>query len=129
MSQGNGYKPNDCGQVTILVLALAMALLTSLPLLGGVSKLIITQQRLNAAADSSALAGAMELEFNQNKACESALNFKDDFADAAMTCEATANQIRVSLRWQNTDFPLRYLLPNLVAIATAGTTDSLENMP
>lgn len=129
MSQDIKRIPNDCGQVTILVLALAMALLSSLPLLGALSKLVITQQRLNSAADSSALAGAMELEFNQNKACETALNFKDSLSDGVMTCEATANQIRVSLRWQNTDFPLRYLLPNLVAIATAGTTDSLENMP
>lgn len=129
MSLDSERQPNDAGQVTILLLALALALLSSLPLLGAISGLIITQQRLNSVADSSAIAGAMELEFNQNQACETALNFKDNFADAVMTCEATEKRIKVTLRLPNTDFPSNFLLPNLVAIAIAGTTESMGYMP
>jgi hypothetical protein len=129
MSPDNRCQPNDAGQVTILLLALTLALLSALPFLGAISGLIITQQRLNSVTDASAIAGAMELEFNQNQACETALNFKVNFADAVMTCEETQNRIKVTLQLPNTDFLSNFLLPNLVAIATAGTTESMDYMP
>jgi secretion/DNA translocation related TadE-like protein len=119
----------DSGQVTILLLALALAILSALPILTALSQLVITQQRLNAAADASALAGALELEFNQNQACDIARNFKVNFPSSTMSCQVSESIIEVELKLPNTYFPTRYLWPNLVATATAGIAQPTEPMP
>jgi secretion/DNA translocation related TadE-like protein len=127
-----GIKPqaiNDSGQVTILLLALALAILSALPILATISQLVITQQRLNATADASAMAGALELEFNHGQACASASNFKMNFPSSIMSCQASESLIKVELELPNTCFPTRFLLPNLVAIATAGIAQPMEPMP
>jgi secretion/DNA translocation related TadE-like protein len=127
-----GIKPpaiNDSGQVTILLLALALAILSSLPMLATISQLVITQQRLNATADASAMAGALELEFNQVQACASARNFKTNFPSSTMSCQASDSMIKVELTLPNTYFPTKFLLPNLVASATAGIAQPMEPMP
>ena len=127
-----GIKPqeiNDSGQVTILLLALALAILSALPILATISQLVITQQRLNATADASAMAGALELEFNQGQACETARNFKMNFPSSTMSCQASESLIKVELKLPNTYFPTRFLLPNLVASATAGIAQPMEPMP
>ena len=113
-------KVNDSGQASILMLALVLALLSSLPILGSISQTLVKQQRLNAAADSSALAGARELEFNQLQACELAQDFKVDFPSSAMSCEATRSKIKLVLTLPNTSSPMKYLFPILEATATAG---------
>ena len=120
---------NDSGQVTILLLALVLAILSSLPMLATISQLVITQQRLNATADASAMAGALELEFNHGQACESARNFKMNFTSSTMSCQASESLIKVELKLPNTYFPTRFLLPNLVASATAGIDQPIEPMP
>lgn len=120
---------NDSGQVTILLLALALAILSSLPMLATISQLVITQQRLNATADASAMAGALELEFNHDQACASARNFKMNFPSAIMSCQTSESLIKVELKLPNTYFPTRFLLPNLVASATAGIAQPMEPMP
>lgn len=120
---------NDSGQVTILLLALALAIFSVLPILATMSQLVITQQRLNATADASALAGALELEFNQNQACDTALNFKMNFPSSTMSCQASESIIKVELTLPNTYFPMKFLLPNLVASATAGIAQPMEPMP
>lgn len=122
-------RANDSGQVTILLLALALAILSVLPILATISQLVITQQRLNATADSSALAGALELEFNHNQACDVALNFKINFPSSIMSCQASESLITVEIRLPNTYFSTKYLLPNLVASATAGIAQPDEPMP
>ena len=127
-----GIKPpaiNDSGQVTILLLALLLAILSALPILATISQLVITQQRLNATADASAMAGALELEFNHGQACETARNFKINFPSSIMSCQASESLIKVELKLPNTYFPTRFLLPNLVAIATAGIAQPMEPMP
>ena len=120
---------NDSGQVTIMLLALVLAILSSLPMLATISQLVITQQRLNATADASAMAGALELEFNQGQACETARNFKMNFPSSTMSCQASESLIKVELKLPNTYFPTRFLLPNLVASATAGIAQPMEPMP
>ena len=120
---------NDSGQVTILLLALALAILSSLPMLATISQLVITQQRLNATADETAMAGALELEFNHGQACASARNFKMNFPSAIMSCQTSESLIKVELKLPNTYFPTRFLLPNLVASATAGIAQPMEPMP
>ena len=120
---------NDSGQVTILLLALVLAILSSLPMLATISQLVITQQRLNATADASAMAGALELELNHGQACASARNFKMNFPSAIMSCQTSESLIKVELKLPNTYFPTRFLLPNLVASATAGIAQPMEPMP
>ena len=120
---------NDSGQATILLLALALAILSALPILATISQLVITQQRLSATADASAIAGALELEFNQDQACDTARNFKMNFPSSTMGCEASETLIKVELTVPNTYFPTRYLLPYLVATTTAGIAQPMEPMP
>ncbi len=113
-------KVNDSGQASILMLALVLALLSSLPILGSISQTLVKQQRFNAAADSSALTGARELEFNHLQACELAQDFKVDFPSSTMSCEATRSKIKLVLTLPNTSSPMKYLFPILEATATAG---------
>ena len=120
-------KVNDSGQVTILMLALVIALMSALPILGSISQTLVKQQQLNAAADSSALAGALELEFNQPQACEVARDFKVDFPSSTMRCEATSSKIKLVLRLPNTSSPMKYLFPILEATATAGIAQPMTD--
>ncbi|MCF8553663.1 MAG: hypothetical protein K9F97_02210 [Candidatus Nanopelagicales bacterium] len=120
-------KVNDSGQASILMLALVLALLSSLPILGSISQTLVKQQRLNAAADSSALAGARELEFNQLQACELAQDFKVDFPSSAMSCEATRSKIKLVLTLPNTSSPMKYLFPILEATAIAGIAQPMTD--
>ena len=120
-------KVNDSGQVTILMLALVLALLSALPIVGSISQTLVKQQRLNAAADSSALAGALELEFNQPQACEVARDFKVDFQSSTMSCESTSSKIKLVLRLPNTSSPMKYLFPILEATATAGIAQPMTD--
>ena len=120
-------KVNDSGQATILMLALVLALLSSLPILGSISQTLVKQQQLNAAVDSSALAGALELEFNQPQACELAQDFKVDFPSSTMSCEATRSKIKLVLRLPNTSSPMKYLFPILEATAIAGIAQPMTD--
>jgi hypothetical protein len=56
----------ESGQISILVLAISIALLSGTCLVGAIAQILVTQQRLNSKAESIALAGAQELEFNQH---------------------------------------------------------------
>jgi len=127
MSKIQLEKVSDSGQVTILMLALVLALLSALQILGSISETLVNQQRLNAAADSSALAGALELEFNQLQACEVARDFKVDFPSSTMSCEATSSKIKLVLRLPNTSSPMKYLFPILEATATAGIAQPMTD--
>jgi hypothetical protein len=120
-------KVNDFGQVTILLLALVLALLSTLPIVGSIGQTLVIQQRLNSVADSSALAGALELEFNQPQACEVARDFKVDFPSSTMSCEATSSKIKLVLRLPNTSSPMKYLFPILEATATAGIAQPMTD--
>jgi secretion/DNA translocation related TadE-like protein len=120
MQKTTPQKANDSGQVTILLLVLALVLLSALPIVGSIGQLLVTQQRLNAAADASALAGALELEFNQPQACDVARNFQVNFPSSTMSCEASNSRIRLVLTLPITNAPMKYLFPNLVATASAG---------
>lgn len=113
-------KSSDSGQVTILLLVLALALLSALPIVGSIGQLLVTQQRLNAAADASALAGALELEFNQLQACDVARNFQVNFPSSTMSCEASNSRIKLVLSLPMTNAPMKYLFPKLEATASAG---------
>ena len=122
MRKVESTEANDSGQVTILLLTLALVLLSALPILGSIGQLLVTQQRLNAAADSSALAGALELEFNQLQACKTAQIFQVDFPGSSMSCEASNSRINLVLSIPITNTPIKYLFPVLVARASAGIT-------
>jgi secretion/DNA translocation related TadE-like protein len=120
-------KVNDSGQVTILMLALVLALLSALPIVGSISQTLVNQQRLNAAADSSALAGALELEFNQPQACVVARDFTVDFPSSTLSCEVTNSKIKLVLRLPNTSSPMKYLFPILEATANAGIAQPMTD--
>ena len=66
---------NESGQISILTLVSALALLGATCLVGALAQVLVAQQRLNSTAESIALAGAQELEFNQARACDVAKEF------------------------------------------------------
>jgi secretion/DNA translocation related TadE-like protein len=66
---------NESGQISILVLAISLAMLAGTCLVGTIAQVVVAQQRLNTKAELIALAGAQELEFNQAQACDAAKEF------------------------------------------------------
>ncbi len=58
---------SESGQISILVLAAAIAFLFGTIAIGMLAEVLVAQQRLNAKAEAIALAGALELEFNQDQ--------------------------------------------------------------
>ena len=53
----------------------------------------------------------------------------DDLSNAYRVFVASESLIKVELKLPNTYFPTRFLLPNLVASATAGIAQPIEPMP
>jgi|688.fasta_scaffold277164_4 hypothetical protein len=111
---------NDSGQISLLVLIASIAILSATFLVGVGSDLLIAQQRLNTKADSIALAGAAELEFNQDQACMVAQNFSASNYDLEARCESDLTSIRIELTQENPNPLLGVVFPNIYAISRAG---------
>ena len=122
---------SESGQITILVLAISLALLAGTCSLGALSQVMVAQQRLNAKAESTALAGAQELEFNQTQACDVAKEFSAKNFGLNAECILLTGSINIRLLESNPNLFLSKLLPNIHAtsragIATQGLLDSVD---
>ena len=121
---------SESGQITVLVLAVALALLAATCLTGGFAQVMVTQQRLNTKADSIALAAAQELEFNQVNACNVAREFSAINFGLDANCIAQFDRIEISLSEPNSNPFLGKILPNIYATSRAGiaTNDFPNNL-
>jgi len=111
---------NDSGQISILVLAAAIALLSGTYLIGIVSDLLLAQQRLNYKAESVALAGAIELEFNRDQACAIAIDFSRSNYGIAADCINDATSVQISLTQRNPSPFFNSVFPSIYASSRAG---------
>ncbi len=113
-------RANDSGQISILVLAASIALLAGTFLIGKISEALIAQQRLNAIAESVALAGAIELEFNQGQACSVAQEFSALNYGLEAKCKSDQTSIHIELAQKNSNPFLSVVFPNIYAYSRAG---------
>ena len=111
---------SESGQISILVLAAAIAFLLGTIAIGMIAEVLIAQQKLNAKAEAVALAGAIELEFNQEQACATAQEFSTTNFGIYAKCVANSASIEILLLEPN---PYRFLsvfLPKIQASSKAG---------
>lgn len=110
----------ESGQISILVLATAIAFLWGTIAIGMVAEVLIAQQRLNAKAEAIALAGALELEFNQEQACVTAQEFSSTNFDIRAECVSDSASIEILLSEPNPNRFLSVFLPNIQTSSRAG---------
>jgi len=111
---------SESGQISILVLAAAIAFLLGTIAFGMLAEVLVAQQRLNAEAEAIALAGALELEFNQEQACGVAQEFSTSNFDIKAECVSDSASIEILLSAANPNRFLREFLPNIEASSRAG---------
>lgn len=110
----------ESGQISILVLATAIAFLLGTFAIGMVAEVIVAQQKLNTKAESIALAGAIELEFNQAHACAAAQEFGTLNFRLKVECVSDSASIEILLAEPNPNRFLSKFLPNIEASSRAG---------
>ena len=111
---------NESGQISILVLAISLALLAATCLIGAIAQVVLAQQRLNTKAESIALAGAQELEFNQKQACDVAREFSTTNFGLIVGCISTPESIGIVISEPYPNSLLRNLFPSIYASSRAG---------
>lgn len=111
---------SESGQISILVLAAAIAFLLGTIAFGMLAEVLVAQQRLNAKAEAIALAGALELEFNQEKACAVADEFGTTNFGVNAECVSDSASIEILLSAANPNRFLSEFLPNIEASSRAG---------
>lgn len=111
---------SESGQISILVLVVAVALLAGTFVIAAVAEVLITQQRLNAKAEAVALAGALELEFNQDQACTVAREFSTANFGLEAECGFHAASIEILLSETNPNRFLRIFIANIQASSRSG---------
>ena len=111
---------SESGQISILVLVMAVAFLLGIFAVGMVAEVLVAQQRLNAKAESIALAGAQELEFDFDNSCSVAKQF--GFLNFGLTveCAAQGTSIEIRISEPNPNQLLSVFLPNIQASSRAG---------
>jgi hypothetical protein len=110
----------ESGQISILVLATAIAFLWGTLTIGMLAEVLVAQQKLNTKAEGTALAGALELEFNQEQACGFAQEFSASNFDIKAECVSDSTSIEIVLSEPN---PVRFLhmfIANIQASSRAG---------
>ena len=110
---------NDSGQISILVLVAATALLAVTYAIGMFAQVIVAQQRLSNNAESIALAAAMELEFNSSNACVIAQQFSQENYNMGAKCSAYEQSVEIWLTEPNPNPFLNALIPIIKATARA----------
>jgi hypothetical protein len=110
----------ESGQISILVLAISIALLSGTCLVGAIAQILVTQQRLNSKAESIALAGAQELEFNQAHACDVANTFGMTNFGLKADCINQPGSIEILISEPNPSPIFEAILPNIYASSRAG---------
>ncbi len=85
-----------------------------------VAEVLVAQQRLNTKAESIALAGAQELEFDFDNSCLVAKRF--GFLNFGLTveCAAQGTSIEIRVLEPNPNQLLSAFLPNIQASSRAG---------
>ena len=111
---------SESGQISILVLTAAIAFLLGTIAIGMFAEVLITQQRLNAKAEAVALAGALELEFNQEQACATAQEFSTSNFSIHTECVADSASLEILLSEPNPNQFLSVFLPKIQSSAKAG---------
>ena len=111
---------SESGQISILVLAAAIAFLLGTIAIGMLAEVLVAQQRLNAKAEAIALAGALELEFNQEQACVVADEFSTTNFGTQAQCVADTANIEILLSEPNPNRFLSVFLSNIQASSRAG---------
>ena len=111
---------NESGQISILVLAISLALLAGTCLVGAIVQVLVSQQRLNTKAESIALAGAQELEFNQVQACDVAREFSTTNYGLIVDCISTPESIGIVISVPNLNPLLHNFFPFIYASSRAG---------
>ena len=111
---------SESGQISILVLAAAIAFLLGTIAIGMLAEVLVAQQRLNAKAEAIALAGALELEFNQDQACVVAQEFSTKNMGTKTECVADSTNIEILLSEPNPNRFLSVFLSNIQASSRAG---------
>jgi hypothetical protein len=111
---------SELGQISILVLATAIAFLLGTITVGMVAEIIVAQQRLNAKAEAIALAGALELEFNQEQACVTAQEFGFTNFGIGAECVSDSASIEILLSEPNPNRIFSVFMPNIQASSRAG---------
>ena len=115
---------SESGQISILVLATAIAFLLGTFAIGMVAEVIVAQQKLNTKAESIALAGAIELEFNQAHACAAAQEFSTLNFSLKAECVSDSASIEILLSEPNPNQFLRIYMANIQASSRAGIATS-----
>ena len=113
-------KKSESGQISILVLAAASAFLLGTIAIGMLAEVLVAQQRLNAKAEAIALAGALELEFNQEQACGVAQEFSTKNFGIKPECVVDSASIEILLSEPNPNRFLSVFLSNIQASSRAG---------
>jgi secretion/DNA translocation related TadE-like protein len=111
---------NDAGQISVIVLAISLALLAATYLVAVVAQLLVAQQRLNSKAESIALAGAQELEFNKQQACDVAQEFGSTNFGLRVECIVQSDSVEILISEPNPSPIFEAVLPNIYASARAG---------
>ena len=110
----------ESGQISILVLVTAIAFLSGTFGIGMISEVLVAEQRLNAKAEAVALAGAQELEFNQEQACAFAQEFSTSNFDVEAECVSDLSSIEILLSESNPNRFLSPFMPKIQASSRAG---------
>jgi secretion/DNA translocation related TadE-like protein len=120
----------ESGQISVLVLAISLAVLIGTCLMGAVAQVVVVQQRLNSKAESIALAGAQELEFNQAQACDVAREFSVDNFGLNANCISQPESIHVLISEPNPNPLLRTFVSFIYASSRAGVVaeNSLDSV-
>ena len=118
------FSRSDSGQISILVLAISIALLIGTSLIGMIAEVIVAQQRLNYKAEAIALAGAQELEFNPEQACAVAQEFSDANFGIRAECLSESASIEILLSKSNPNRFLYVFVPKIQATSRAGIAGS-----
>jgi hypothetical protein len=111
---------NESGQISVLVLVISFALLLGTCLLGAFAQVMVTQQRLNSKAESIALAGAQELEFNLAQACDVARAFAITNYGLDADCITLPGIIEILISESNPSPVFKAVLPSIYASSRAG---------
>lgn len=124
------FERNESGQISVLVLAISLAVLTGTCLIGALAQVVVAQQRLKSKAESIALAGAQELEFNQSQACDVARQFSVANFGLIADCISQPESIHVLVSEPNPNPLLRTFLSSIYASSRAGVVaeNSLDSV-
>jgi hypothetical protein len=111
---------SESGQISILVLVMSVAFLLGTFAIGMVAVVLVAQQRLNTKAESIALAGAQELEFDFDNSCSVAKQFGFLIFGLTVECAAQGTSIEILISEPNPNRIFSVFMPNIQASSRAG---------